>query len=191
MCSAICPSSLKIHLKFCVGNLVESQGRLFCLFFNGLHFSRCFAQLRIFNIINEHLLRINKAWQAHAKLSSAGGANSTSQALHGHAKNILRALARDLEGMPSQEQAENAIAPLSFGKASETFLVVQAALQKTDAIDLAQFTMELGALRAVILKLSLAENLQEPETAGGGGRGGRRGGGRRAAGAARGAASGD
>ena len=135
------------------------------MFFNGLHFSRCFAQLRIFNFINEHLLRINKAWQAHAKLSSAGGANSTSQALHGHAKNILRALARDLEGMPSQEQAENAIAPLSFGKASETFLVVQAALQKTDAIDLAQFTMELGALRAVILKLSLAENLQEPETA--------------------------
>jgi len=104
--------------------------------------------------INENLDSILTEWEAFALTLQPAAETATALALRNHAKEILQAMARDLEhAQTDRQQADKSKgwAPNLEGK--ETAAATHGALRHVVGFDLRQLAAEYRALRASVLKL--------------------------------------
>src|SRR4029079_7013517 len=104
--------------------------------------------------INENLDSILTEWEAFALTLQPAAETATALALRNHAKEILQAMARDLErAQTDRQQADKSKgwAPNLEGK--ETAAAAHGALRHVVGFDLRQLAAEYRALRASVLKL--------------------------------------
>ena len=114
--------------------------------------------------IHEHVDAILAEWEAFAVTLQPTAETTTALALHNHAKQILRAMARDLElAQTDAQQADKSKgrAPVLEGK--ETAAAAHGALRHLVGFDLRQLTAEYRALRASVLKLWRAHQSRQED----------------------------
>ena len=119
------------------------------------------------SFILEHLEEILVEWEAFARTLSPASNSMDSLALRDHAKQMLQAIAKDIES--SQSDAEQArkskgLGPVFHGK--ETAASAHGILRHAVGFDLGQLVAEFRALRATVLRLWAAkENYGDAQSA--------------------------
>ena len=104
--------------------------------------------------IREDLDLILAEWEAFALTLQPASETATALALHNHAREILQAIARDIESPQTglqQLDTSQGCAPAVDGK--ETAAATHGALRLLAGFDIRQLTAEYRALRATVLKL--------------------------------------
>ena len=119
------------------------------------------------SFIIQHLEEILVEWESFARTVSPAGATMDSLALRDHAKQMLEAIARDIEtSQTDQQQAlkSKGLGPVFHGK--ETAAASHGILRHAVGFDLQQLVAEFRALRATVLRLWIAkESYGDPQTA--------------------------
>ncbi len=106
------------------------------------------------DFINGNLDPILREWELFAVTLRPAAESMSTLALRDHARQILQAIARDMEAAQTDAQAEDKSkgwAPLLGGK--ETAAATHGALRHLVGFDLRQLTAEYRALRATVLRL--------------------------------------
>jgi signal transduction histidine kinase len=106
------------------------------------------------SFIIEHLDEITAEWESFARTVSPASATMDSSALRDHVKQMLRAIAKDIETWQSNDQQElksKGLAKPSHGV--ETAAASHGALRHTAGFDLSELIAEFRALRATVLRL--------------------------------------
>jgi signal transduction histidine kinase len=103
------------------------------------------AGMRLSTFIIEHLDEIVAEWDRFAAHTVPAAEGTADASLHDHSRDILRAIAQDVEGAGSRE-------PARIG-AAETAAATHGALRHSAGFDLAQLTAEFRALRNCVLRL--------------------------------------
>ena len=112
--------------------------------------------MRLATFITENLEAILVEWEAFATSILAPGHNMTSLALRDHAKQILQAIAVDIEeGQTDLEQAYKSKGYVRIADAERTAAMTHGALRYLAGFDLCQLAAEFRALRASVLRLWL------------------------------------
>ena len=106
------------------------------------------------NFIVQNVDAILSDWEAFAHTLRPAAASNTELALRSHAKEILLAIARDIDAAQTdaqQEEKSKGWAPVLEGK--ETAAATHGALRHLIGFDLRQLTAEYRALRASVIRL--------------------------------------
>src|SRR3954471_3783066 len=112
--------------------------------------------MRLAQFIIENLEEIMIEWEAFATSLLAPGQTMTSLALRDHAKQILQAIAKDIEhGQSDLEQAYKSKGYVQIADATQTAAMTHGALRYLVGFDLRQLAAEYRALRASVLRLWL------------------------------------
>jgi signal transduction histidine kinase len=112
------------------------------------------SAMTLARFINENLDLILAEWEAFALTLQPAAETATALALHKHAREILQAMARDMENTQTglqQSDKSKGWGPVLDGK--ETAAATHGALLHLAGYDLRQLTAEYRALRASVLKL--------------------------------------
>ena len=121
--------------------------------------------MRLAHFINENLEAILIEWEAFARSLSIAGQKMTSLALRDHAKQILQAIAQDIdEGQTDLEQIYKSKGYVRIAEATRTAAQTHGALRYLSGFDLRQLAAEFRALRASVLRLWLKRGARD-ETA--------------------------
>lgn len=111
------------------------------------------------SFILENIDEIVAEWEAFARTATPAADTMDSLALRDHARQMLEAMARDIETWQSSDQQEaksKGLGPVFLGK--ETAAAAHGALRHTAGFDLAQLVSEFRALRATVLRLWIAKS---------------------------------
>jgi signal transduction histidine kinase len=112
--------------------------------------------MRLATFITENLEEIIVEWEAFAGSLLEAGQTMTSLALRDHAKQILQAVAQDIEeGQTDLEQAYKSKGYVRIPEATRTAAMTHGALRYLAGFDLRQLAAEYRALRASVLRLWL------------------------------------
>ncbi|MBW8906282.1 MAG: HAMP domain-containing histidine kinase [Betaproteobacteria bacterium] len=112
--------------------------------------------MRLAQFIIENLEEIMIEWEAFATSLLAPGQTMTSLALRDHSKQILQAIALDIEeGQTDLEQAYKSKGYVRIADATRTAAMTHGALRYLAGFDLRQLAAEFRALRASVLRLWL------------------------------------
>jgi signal transduction histidine kinase len=121
--------------------------------------------MRLSEFITENLEDILREWEAFAASLLAPGQTMTPLALRDHARQILQAVAEDIEtNQTDLEQAYKSQGFVPIPDATRTAAMTHGALRYLSGFDLRQLAAEFRALRASVLRLWLKRGLQD-ETA--------------------------
>ncbi len=115
--------------------------------------------MRLSQFITEHLEDILVEWEAFAASLLAPGETMTSLALRDHAKQILQAIAEDIESDQTdleQTYKSKGFAPIAV--AARSAAMTHGALRHLAGFDLRQLAAEFRALRASVLRLWLRQH---------------------------------
>jgi len=121
--------------------------------------------MRLAQFITDNIEAILVEWEAFAASLNASGQPMTSLALRDHARQILLAIAEDIES--SQTDVEQAYKSKGFApiaEATRTAAMTHGALRYLSGFDLRQLAAEFRALRASVLRLWLKRGAKD-ETA--------------------------
>ncbi len=109
--------------------------------------------MRLAQFINEDIELILVEWEAFAQSLSIAGQKMTSLALRDHAKQILQAIAQDIEESQSDlAQAYKSKGYVRIAEATRTAAQTHGALRYLSGFDLRQLAAEFRALRASVLR---------------------------------------
>ncbi len=109
--------------------------------------------MRLAQFINEDIELILVEWEAFARSLSIAGQKMTSLALRDHAKQILQAIAQDIEESQSDlAQAYKSKGYVRIAEATRTAAQTHGALRYLSGFDLRQLAAEFRALRASVLR---------------------------------------
>jgi len=112
--------------------------------------------MRLATFITDNLEQILIEWEAFARSLLRSGQTMTSLALRDHAKQILQAIAKDIEhGQSDLEQAYKSKGYVQIADATQTAAMTHGALRYLVGFDLRQLAAEYRALRASVLRLWL------------------------------------
>ncbi len=112
--------------------------------------------MRLAQFITEDIEVILVEWEAFAQSLSIAGQKMTSLALRDHAKQILQAIAQDIEESQSDlAQAYKSKGYVDIAEATSTAAQTHGALRHLSGFDLRQLAAEFRALRASVLHLWL------------------------------------
>jgi len=118
--------------------------------------------MRLATFITENLEVILVEWEAFATSILAPGHTMTSLALRDHAKQILEAVAVDIEeGQTDLEEAYKSKGYVRIADAARTAAMTHGALRYLAGFDLRQLAAEFRALRASVLRLWLKRGLDD------------------------------
>ena len=118
--------------------------------------------MRLAQFITENLEQILVEWEAFASSLLAPGQTMTSLALRDHARQILQAVAEDIEtNQTDLEQAYKSQGFVPIAKATRTAAMTHGALRHLAGFDLRQLAAEFRALRASVLRLWLKRGAQD------------------------------
>lgn len=121
--------------------------------------------MRLAQFITENIEVILVEWEAFAASLNAAGQPMTSLALRDHARQILLAIAQDIESDQSDlEQAYKSKGFVPIAEATRTAAMTHGALRYFSGFDLRQLAAEFRALRASVLRLWLKRGASD-ETA--------------------------
>lgn len=112
--------------------------------------------MKLSSFITQHAEDILVEWEAFARTLQPEGAEMSPLALRNHAKQILHAIALDMDTVetPSQQyQKSKGLAPVAVG--AETAASTHGTLRQISGFSLTQLTAEFRALRATVLRLWL------------------------------------
>ena len=105
------------------------------------------------SFILEHLDEITAEWESFARGVSPAAATMDSSALRDHAKQMLQAIAKDIETSQSSDQQELKSKGLAAVSGVETAAESHGALRHNAGFDLSELVAEFRALRASVLRL--------------------------------------
>jgi len=111
--------------------------------------------MRLADFINDHMESILVEWEAFAATMTPAASKMTPLELRDHAKQILEAIAHDIQTAQSEEQRHTKSlgqAPV-MPSAPETAAQTHAVLRSRSGFDINQLVAEYRALRASVLKL--------------------------------------
>ena len=112
--------------------------------------------MRLAQFITEDIELILVEWEAFARSLSIAGQKMTSLALRDHAKQILQAIAQDIEESQTDlAQADKSKGHALIAEATRTAAQTHGALRYLVGFDLRQLAAEFRALRASVLRLWL------------------------------------
>jgi signal transduction histidine kinase len=112
--------------------------------------------MRLAHFITQNLEAIVVEWEAFAQSLSIAGQKMTSLALRDHAKQILQAIAQDIdEGQTDLEEIYKSKGYVRIAEATRTAAQTHGALRYLSGFDLRQLAAEFRALRASVLRLWL------------------------------------
>src|SRR5688500_702640 len=112
--------------------------------------------MRLAQFITQNLEQILVEWEAFASSLLAPGQTMTSLALRDHARQILQAVAEDIEtNQTDLEQAYKSQGFVPIAEATRTAAMTHGALRHLAGFDLRQLAAEFRALRASVLRLWL------------------------------------
>ncbi len=112
--------------------------------------------MRLAQFITENIELILVEWEAFAQSLAIAGQKMTSLALRDHAKQILQAIAQDIEESQSDlAQAYKSKGYVRIAEATRTAAQTHGALRYLSGFDLRQLAAEFRALRASVLRLWL------------------------------------
>ncbi|HWV88800.1 MAG TPA: RsbRD N-terminal domain-containing protein, partial [Burkholderiales bacterium] len=118
--------------------------------------------MRLAQFITENLEQILVEWEAFASSLLAPGQTMTSLALRDHARQILQAVAEDIEtNQTDLEQAYKSQGFVPIAEATRTAAMTHGALRHLAGFDLRQLAAEFRALRASVLRLWLKRGAQD------------------------------
>jgi signal transduction histidine kinase len=118
--------------------------------------------MRLAQFITENIEDILVEWEAFAASLLANGQTMTSLALRDHARQILQAVAADIEtNQTDLEQAYKSQGFAPIADASRTAAMTHGALRYLAGFDLRQLAAEYRALRASVLRLWLKRGTQD------------------------------
>ena len=118
--------------------------------------------MRLAQFITENLEQILVEWEAFASSLLAPGQTMTSLALRDHARQILQAVAEDIEtNQTDLEQAYKSQGFVPIAEATHTAAMTHGALRHLAGFDLRQLAAEFRALRASVLRLWLKRGAQD------------------------------
>lgn len=118
--------------------------------------------MRLAQFITENLEQILVEWEAFASSLLAPGHTMTSLALRDHARQILQAVAEDIEtNQTDLEQAYKSQGFVPIAEATSTAAMTHGALRHLAGFDLRQLAAEFRALRASVLRLWLKRGAQD------------------------------
>src|SRR3954467_15167618 len=118
--------------------------------------------MRLARFITENLEELLVEWEAFATTLVASGQTMTSLALRDHAKQILQAIAQDIEeGQSDLEQAYKSKGYVRIADARRTAAMTHGALRHLAGFDLRQLAAEYRALRASVLRLWLRRGVED------------------------------
>src|SRR3954452_9095440 len=118
--------------------------------------------MRLAQFIIENLEEIMIEWEAFATSLLAPGQTMTSLALRDHSKQILQAIALDIEeGQTDLEQAYKSKGYVRIADATRTAAMTHGALRHLAGVDLRQLAAEFRALRASVLRLWLKRGVED------------------------------
>ena len=118
--------------------------------------------MRLAQFITENIEDILVEWEAFAASLLATGQTMTSLALRDHARQILQAVAEDIEtNQTDLEQAYKSQGFASIAEATRTAAMTHGALRYLAGFDLRQLAAEFRALRASVLRLWLRRGPQD------------------------------
>src|SRR5688500_9976652 len=116
--------------------------------------------MRLAQFITQNLEQILVEWEAFASSLLAPGQTMTSLALRDHARQILQAVAEDIEtNQTDLEQAYKSQGFAAIAEATRTAAMTHGALRFLSGFDLRQLAAEFRALRASVLRLWLKRGL--------------------------------
>ena len=105
------------------------------------------------SFILEHLDEITAEWESFARGVSPAAATLDSSALRDHVKQMLQAIAKDIETWQSTDEQELKSKGLVASTGVETAAESHGALRHTAGFDLTELVAEFRALRASVLRL--------------------------------------
>jgi signal transduction histidine kinase len=118
--------------------------------------------MRLAHFITENIEDILVEWEAFAASLLATGQTMTSLALRDHARQILQAVAEDIEtNQTDLEQAYKSQGFAPIADAARTAAMTHGALRYLAGFDLRQLAAEFRALRASVLRLWLKRGAQD------------------------------
>jgi signal transduction histidine kinase len=118
--------------------------------------------MRLAQFITLNLEQILVEWEAFASSLLAPGHTMTPLALRDHARQILQAIAEDIEtNQTDLEQAYKSQGFVPIAEASHTAAMTHGALRHLAGFDLRQLAAEFRALRASVLRLWLKRGAQD------------------------------
>ena len=121
--------------------------------------------MRLAQFITENIELILSEWEAFARSLSIAGQKMTSLALRDHAKQILQAIAQDIEESQSDlAQAYKSKGYVRIADATRTAAQTHGALRYLSGFDLRQLAAEFRALRASVLRLWLKRGAADETT---------------------------
>src|SRR5947209_858097 len=110
--------------------------------------------MRLSEFINQNLEGILKEWEAFARSLLSPGEVMTALALRDHAKQMLQAIAQDMESNQNDlEQAYKSKGFVPIADCTQTAAMTHGALRHLAGFDLRQLAAEFRALRASVLRL--------------------------------------
>ena len=119
-------------------------------------------QTRLAQFITENIEEILVEWEAFAASLLAPGQTMTPLALRDHARQILQAVAEDIEtNQTDLEQAYKSQGFVPIAEAARTAAMTHGALRHLAGFDLRQLAAEFRALRASVLRLWLRRRVQD------------------------------
>lgn len=118
--------------------------------------------MRLAQFITENIEDILIEWEAFAASLLAPGQTMTSLALRDHARQILHAVAADIETNQTElEQAYKSQGFVTIAEATRTAAMTHGALRYLAGFDLRQLAAEFRALRASVLRLWLKRGVHD------------------------------
>lgn len=111
--------------------------------------------MRLSAFITENLEQIVDEWEAFARTLLPAAATMTPLQLRDHSKEILQAIAADIEAPQSEQQRMARLQSRCGEDGAETPAATHGALRHNDGFDLQQLSAEFRALRASVLRLWL------------------------------------
>jgi hypothetical protein len=116
--------------------------------------------MRLSQFIIQNMEEILVEWEAFASSLLAEGQVMTPRALRNHARQILLAIAEDIEtNQTDLEQAYKSKSYVTIPKAAKTAAHIHGALRHLSGFDLGELSAEYRALRASVLRLWLRQGL--------------------------------
>ena len=121
--------------------------------------------MRLSRFINEHVDEILVEWECFARTLGPAGNTMSVPALRDHAKEILCAIALDIESWQnSEQQLQKSQGLESDTQGKESAASIHGALRQASDFSLAQLSAEYRALRATVLRLWLPQVRQMSAT---------------------------
>lgn len=114
--------------------------------------------MKLSSFITRHMEDVLVEWESFARTLQPPGAGMSPLALRNHAKQILHAIALDMDAVetPSEQYRKSqGLAPVAVGV--ETAASTHGALRQLSGFSLTQLTAEFRALRATVLRLWLPQ----------------------------------